>query len=195
MLQCILSETSLQLITSDAVVSGETAIMASQSQEFPKNQKLKIKMQRLKNSEQNGISVLLEGTYGFSRIPVIRQGINIATEKTGDTIDLTDMKCSSDADEMECSYCVPGGQNVTHRVILAGVYQTDDEFYIHDIEFGEEDCIFPRENITSGKPLLSVTLFIISVVITITKLFWSVQISFCLFLCHVLWNLLLFIIL
>ena len=125
--------------------------MTSQAKEFPQNQKLKVKMHKLQKPGKNGISVSLDGTYGFSRNPVIQQGINITTQSRSDTIGVADANCTSDADEMECSFCVPGGQNVTHRVILTGVYQADDDFYIHEIKLGDKDCIFTHENITSGK--------------------------------------------
>ena len=152
MLQCILSETSLHLTTFPAVVSGEIALMGSQRQEFPKNQKLRIKMQRLQHPYQNGISFWLEGTYGVSKIPVIHQGISMTTQDRSDRVARADMmNCGSDDDVLECSFCVPGGENVAHRVIMEGVYQTDDDFYIHEIELGDKDCIFPSENIASGK--------------------------------------------
>ena len=163
MLPCIYffsenSETSLHLTTLSAVVSGETALMESQRQEFPKNQELRIKMQRLQDPYQNGISVWLEGTYGVSRIPVIHQGISMTAQDRSDRVARDGMmNCGSDDDVLECSFCVPGGENVAHRVILAGVYQTHDDFYIHEIELGDENCIFPTENIATGKWLLPIT--------------------------------------
>ena len=128
---------SLNLERDPTVNRGEIAILVSPIEIFSYNKIVTMNIKKLKHNVGNAISVWLHGSYGLSQVPII--DFTYGSESNHWTSFQTECRELSD-DWGQCSFCIPGGSNVTQRLVLTGLYETDDTFSIDDVKVTEKEC-------------------------------------------------------
>ena len=132
---------SLNLERDPTANRGEIAIITSPSEIFSHNKMVTMNIKKMNHNVSNAISVWLHGSYGLSQAPIIHFSSGSESNHWPNTRTSFPTECEELFDDWEhCSFCVPGGPNVTQRLILTGLYETDDIFSVDDIKVTDKEC-------------------------------------------------------